>query len=514
MSSTSSKPAPESGSKTARSVLLCGASVRSLAESTIAAGFHPLCADFFEDEDLKNLLSSGRGRFVGRIESFQQLPHVIRSVRKSIPLLWAGGLENHSDVLREISKTRSVIGADPDIVEQLRDPWTVQRWLSEAVIESPRLATESTADANCSWLRKSVASSGGIGIGLLHRPGWNDGSGGRGWTERSEGSPGVSSGRSPTPATHQCTSDSPLQRHDVYLQEYIDGVPMSATFCSDESGLHLLGMCLQLIGWPCLGASNFLFCGNLGPVDVGEEITKQVLAIARVLVDRSGIRGVFGIDFIMRQGKVWLLEVNPRLTASHMLFELQQPGLLVQRHLAALGWKSSKTRRTKEMPKSRLLEVPTPVSARLIFWAKQDVEFSPHREPQGASPMVLDLQSRPHSPSEAGHKTRPLAFVTQRVTATLIANRVALGASLRYLPIRIADCPQPGSVVAKSSPLCSLHVTASDFESIVRQLAALEAGPGDAKSPAIAELFKTGFSTQAIAGQLRWLRERFKRNCG
>ncbi|HRA87923.1 MAG TPA: ATP-grasp domain-containing protein, partial [Planctomycetaceae bacterium] len=422
------------------------------------------------DEDLKNLLSSGRGRFVGRIESFQQLPHVIRSVRKSIPLLWAGGLENHSDVLREISKTRSVIGADPDIVEQLRDPWTVQRWLSEAVIESPRLATESTADANCSWLRKSVASSGGIGIGLLHRPGWNDGSGGRGWTERSEGSPGVSSGRSPTPSTHQCTSDSPLQRHDVYLQEYIDGVPMSATFCSDESGLHLLGMCLQLIGWPCLGASNFLFCGNLGPVDVGEEITKQVLAIARVLVDRSGIRGVFGIDFIMRQGKVWLLEVNPRLTASHMLFELQQPGLLVQRHLAALGWKSSKTRRTKEMPKSRLLEVPTPVSARLIFWAKQDVEFSPHREPQGAS--------------------------------------------RRFPPIRLADCPQPGSVVAKSSPLCSLHVTASDFESIERQLTALEAGPGDEKNSSIAELFKTGFSTQAIAGQLRLLRQKFERNCG
>ncbi|HQZ69122.1 MAG TPA: hypothetical protein PLY87_28740, partial [Planctomycetaceae bacterium] len=29
--------------------------------------------------------------------------------------------------------------------------------------------------------------------------------------------------------------------------------------------------------------------------------------------------------------------------------------------------------------------------------------------------------SRPHSPSEAGRKTRPLAFVTQRVTATLVA---------------------------------------------------------------------------------------------
>ncbi len=39
--------------------------------------------------------------------------------------------------------------------------------------------------------------------------------------------------------------------------------------------------------------------------------------------------------------------------------------------------------------------------------------------------------SRPHSPSEAGRKTRPLAFVTQRVTTTLIANRLPLGDSRR-----------------------------------------------------------------------------------
>ncbi|MEQ1903751.1 MAG: hypothetical protein ABL888_06180 [Pirellulaceae bacterium] len=37
-----------------------------------------------------------------------------------------------------------------------------------------------------------------------------DGSGGRGWTERSEGSPGVSGWRPPTPATHQSTADRAL----------------------------------------------------------------------------------------------------------------------------------------------------------------------------------------------------------------------------------------------------------------------------------------------------------------
>ena len=359
MSSTSPKPAPQTGWKTARSVILCGASVRSLAESAIAAGFHPLCVDFFEDEDLKNLLGSGRGRFVGRINSFQQIPQVIRSVRKSIPLLWAGGLENHTNLLRDISSTRAVIGPDLECVDQLRNPWKLYDWLTKAGIDVPRLATDATAESDCHWLRKSVTSSGGLGVGNKVAAGPTDAALNAG-TAQTDVHVMVAPLRDETidkaevPAA-QWFAQSGVQLRDVYLQEYIDGVPMSATLCADESGLHLFGMCLQLTGWPCLGASDFLFCGNVGPVDPGEAVMRKVVAIARVLIECSGLRGVFGLDFILRQGKVWLLEVNPRLTASHMLFELQQPGLLVHRHLAALGWKSSRPRRSLEASDSRLL---------------------------------------------------------------------------------------------------------------------------------------------------------------
>jgi len=427
MSPTSQKLQPNSDRKPTRSVVLCGASVRSLAESAIAAGLHPLCVDFFEDADLQKLLSSGRGRFVGQIDSFAQLPQRIRSIRKSIPLLWAGGLENHTDVLREASQNRPVIGAAPEIIEQLRNPWILQSWLSDAAIDCPRLADEGSADSHCSWLRKSVASSGGRGIG----------------------------------------NHADADRTKVYLQEYIDGVPMSATFCAEESGLQLFGMSLQLIGWPCLGATDFLFCGNVGPVDPGEGVTKQLLAIARVLVDRSGIRGVFGIDFILRQRQAWFLEVNPRLTASHMLYELQQPGLLVHRHLAALGWKPTRPRRSLEMwidpPPA-----PSLVSARFIFWAKKDVRI-PH----------LQLP-------DADQRTSPFKF---------------------------ADCPQPGSVVIKSSPLCSLHVTAVDLESVEQNLIRLESGPADRISLSNG-LTQMGYPSAAIAGQLRLLRKKLEPNFG
>ena len=452
MSPTSQKLEPISDRKSARSVLLCGASVRSLAESAIAAGLRPVCVDFFEDADLKELLSSGRGRFVGRIDSFEQLPRVIRSVRKSIPLLWAGGLENHTDVLREVSRSRAVIGAVPAIIEQLRDPMTLQSWLSDAAIDSPRLATENTADANCTWLRKSIASSGGLGIDRHAQ------------ADRIEAA--VSAG--------------------FYLQEYIDGVPMSATFCMDESGLHLFGMSLQLIGWPCLGATEFLFCGNVGPVDPGDEVRKQVLAIARVLADRSGIRGVFGIDFILRQGRVWFLEVNPRLTASHMLYELQHPGLLVHRHLRAFGWTSTRPQRSFNSPMPNLLRAPSPVSVRLIFWANEDV-----RIPVTFGELLHNWKKgRKHSSSK-------------QVTSCQ-----------KTSPFRIADRPQPDTVVRKSNPLCSLHVTADDLLSIERRLLTIGDEQLNASAPVVCFLQEAAGTMHAIAGQLRLIQKKFTQNSG
>ena len=428
MSPTSQKVKAISDLKTTRSVLLCGASVRSLAESAIAAGLRPLCVDFFEDEDLRKILGSGRGRFVGRIDDFTQLPQRIRSVRNSIPMLWAGGLENHSDVLREIARHRPVIGAAPDSVDQLQDPWQLKAWLTEARIGVPCLATEATADSDCHWLRKSVASSGGLGISLQ--------------------------------SSRRAISPVHVSR-GVYLQEYIDGVPMSATLSADETGVHLSGMSLQLIGWPSLGASGFLFCGNVGPVHPGEQVTQQVLDAARILVERTCLRGVFGIDFILRQGHAWFLEVNPRVTASHMLYELKQPGLIIHRHLAALGWTSVRPRRSLEKNASRTQVALSPVAARLILWAHEDVRV-------------------------------PAGFGNECCST-----------------VKITDRPQPGTLVSSCSPFCSIQLTADDCDDIIRQLSRLEDTSCANSNPSLDTLRMLGYSTHAIAGQLNLLWQKY-----
>ncbi len=428
MSPTSGKLEPNSDLKTARSVLLCGASVRSLAESAIAAGFRPLCVDFFEDEDLKNLLDAGRGRFVARIDSFHQLPERIRSVRSSIPLLWAGGLENHSAILGEIGRHRPVIGPGIDAVELVRNPWMLRNWTGESAIGCPRLARQATADTECHWLRKAVRSSGGLGIGE---------------------------------ATTHTSGEHAVMSRDDYLQEYIDGVPMSALMVADADGVRLFGTSLQLIGWPSLGASGFLFCGNLGPVDAGDKVSSQLLEAGSIIVDRSGLRGVFGIDFILRQGRAWLIEVNPRITASHMLYELQQPGLITQRHLAAFGWKAVRLQRRQKRSSSTVTARSSQVTARLILWSREDIRWS----------GKFDL---PHDAE-----------------------------------VLIADYPQPGTKIPAVSPVCSILIRADNVECVPQQLTVLQRRSVKHGNSFFRKLHEWGYSMPLIADQLALLLQKF-----
>lgn len=429
-SSTSPEQEHSGGFRTVRSLILCGASVRSLAQSAIAAGLRPLCVDFFEDADLTHMLGGGCGRFVGRIRTFAELPDVVRKIRCNIPVLWAGGLENHTSVLREIMAQRAVIGPDPKIVDLLRQPRNFAGWLSQSGLNVPHLASPDNANVDCLWLRKPNCGSGGLGI------------------------------RPVQPVSAQPDRIQPKTTSEEFLQEYIDGVPMSAVFCSDHLGVGLLGTSIQLVGWPSLGASDFLFCGNVGPISPGEDVSRQLILAAESLVNHTGLKGIFGVDFVLRQGDAWFIEVNPRLTASHMLYENPashhgERRSLVTRHLAAFGWRPAdgNARRRQRPRAADAKEVR--VQARLILWANQDVQFRDSLYPSSHPAWTF------------------------------------------------ADLPQPGSAIAAGSPLCSVHVTAGSQDELLNHFQSIHAPLLDEQQ----------FCWPDISQQLRHLLERFYRNC-
>src|SRR5207244_13398430 len=104
----------------------------------------------------------------------------------------------------------------------------------------------------------------------------------------------------------------------TYFQEFIEGESRSAIFRDGE----LLGVTRQLVGEPWLHAPRFGYCGSIGPIASSLSELDAWRKLGEFLMSWAGLRRIFGIDAIMRDGVPWLIEVNPRYTASVELIEL------------------------------------------------------------------------------------------------------------------------------------------------------------------------------------------------
>ncbi len=285
-------------------VLLAGASVRSLAESAVAAGFRPWCCDFFGDRDLQQLLSQCGGRYLRTLSSFAELPGVLESVPLQIPLCWSGGLENAVEILEQSGRSgRRVCGATAAAVRAVRTWQNLQSWVEDTGVRFPETISSAEQIPGGDWLLKPVRSAGGAGVRRLRE------------------------GDEPLRAVVGAGAGT-----EYLLQRYIPGAPISMVFHAGAEQLLMLGCSLQFCGWRSLGAvaGEALWCGNGGPLRLPDRLQRQAVRLALRIVQGAGLSGVFGVDFLLSAGELWLLEVNPRIPASHWIYDAGQRGLAVR----------------------------------------------------------------------------------------------------------------------------------------------------------------------------------------
>ena len=144
------------------------------------------------------------------------------------------------------------------------------------------------------WLAKPLRSAAGIGIGPLS----------------GEGRPGC------------------------YYQRRVDGTSGSALYVADGRGCRLVGLTRQWIG---RAGHPFGYVGSVGPVRVPEALGRQLDRTGRALAVAFGLRGLFGVDFVLAGGVAWPTEVNPRYTASVEVVEWATGRSLLAMHAAAFG---------------------------------------------------------------------------------------------------------------------------------------------------------------------------------
>jgi predicted ATP-grasp superfamily ATP-dependent carboligase len=177
-------------------------------------------------------------------------------------------------------------GNDESVLAVVRSPWSVSQLLQKAGLRCPRVwrrADGVSPPTRC--LVKPLASAGGSQIHF--------------WT-----------GAGPLPAPKR-----------TYFQEYIEGDPWAAAFVGDGHNARLLGVTRQLVGESWLHAAPFHYCGSVGLLPLTSGARQALESMGNVLVSASGMRGLFGLDCIARDGVPWPVEINPRYTASMEVVE-------------------------------------------------------------------------------------------------------------------------------------------------------------------------------------------------
>jgi predicted ATP-grasp superfamily ATP-dependent carboligase len=214
----------------------------------------------------------------------------------SISWLYTGPLENHPDLVERLSSDRPLLGNRAGVLRAVRDPFCVANLLRrEGLAHAEVRRDEAGLPRDGSWLVKPVASGGGRLIRLL--------------------------------IAGQARLAEPL-----YYQRTIEGESGSALFVASGGKTRLIGASRQLQGGP---AGQFAYRGNIGPLALSAPLQSRVARMGEALAAGFGLVGLFGVDFILAGGEPWLVEVNPRYTASVEVLELAQERPLLRDHINA-----------------------------------------------------------------------------------------------------------------------------------------------------------------------------------
>ena len=272
-------------------ILIIAGSARMLAQEARAAGLKPLLIDLYADLDAQDY-----------VQDFKQIPslaaeHLIPAVDYFIKayavtaVIYGSGFESHPDSLRYLADRLRVLGNTPETFINLHDKPAFFSGLDRLNIPYPRVCFKPPMFAD-NWLLKPMQGQGGVGI-KRHYP-------------------------------EDCAGPA------VYWQQYQAGTQHSVLFLADGQGVQVIGFNTQ---WTVnLGVNReFMFSGIINHYELSTVLQQQITDWLRQLVPLFGLKGLNALDFIRSGDDVWVLEINPRPSASMQLYDAD----LLTRHIKA-----------------------------------------------------------------------------------------------------------------------------------------------------------------------------------
>lgn len=360
-------------SRPERRCIVVAQSGRALAWAARAAGVGAHVLDLCADTDTAEFALSVER--VGDWRSGLREPELLAALARleaadpGLPLLCGGGFEDRPALLERIARGRPLLGCAPEVFRRLADRDALEALLDErleglGVTRPERCPGPVPAEGR--WLQKRPDGCGGTHVRWL--------------------APG----------------ESPAPGH--YAQRWQPGASMSVLAVADGRSAQRLGLTRHWNAQPD-PTQPFRHSGMLA-APCGGALAACLDALLGRLVPALGLRGLFGVDFILGPaGRVLVLDINARPPASLELHE--RAGSLFERHLLGVA--------------GRLAEPP---------WA---------------------------------------VFHSVRAQAVLYAPSALRTPALDW-PAWASDRPPPGLAVAPGEPLCTVHAAGATAEAAGRRV--------------------------------------------
>ncbi len=305
----------------AKRLLIAAVSARPYVRAAAAAGYEVIAADVFGDEDTRRdafelvQLAYGRYGFDADDVRRQLLPKLQGS---KVAFVFGSGFEQEPSLIDEIAATAPVSGNAAAVVCAVKSPARFFSTLEALHIPFPAWSTQPVDG----WLCKAEGGSGGTHVRL-----------------HSAGEAG-------------------------YFQQPVPGHPYAMLFLADGRNAVEIGVHTQILAPTSI--MPFRYGGAVSQATLPASVRAGMLRAAQALTRAFGLRGLNSLDCMVEGDAWWVLEINPRLSASFGLYDIAADGArLFEAHMRAcaghLSWQSE----------------PEPARAHLIYYADKDLTVPP-----------------------------------------------------------------------------------------------------------------------------------------
>jgi len=277
-------------------IIIAAISSRPYVKAAIDAGFEVIVMDAFIDKDTQEMSKSCyQLEYQENQLQAENLLRVLNQIDLTVVngFYYGAGFETHPELLLQINERVPVFGNSVDAIKHCKLPHLFFALCDSHAMLYPQYTYEHPKETQ-GWLRKKIGGSGGHHISFL------------------------------------ANDDS--EEADVYYQKIQSGDSMSCLFLADQQQAKLIGINEQ---WTqCDTLMPYRYGGATSSANIGDATQSRLMSFLTNVVETLGLVGLNSCDFILHHDEIYMLEINPRLSASIDLYRPVE-GNLFAAHVSA-----------------------------------------------------------------------------------------------------------------------------------------------------------------------------------